>query len=504
MKFNRVPSLLFTLILSFSGIAQITIDNTTYSTTQLVDGVLVPTGSGTVISNVTYQGVYNNGGDYQVGHFSTVGTTQTELGFTEGVVLTTGHTSDIPLTLGTNPGSVGQMSTGYFSSVPGEIRQSQDYILDLDILAGPENYFNASILEFDFIPSQSFVEFRYVFGSEEYSDDGGFINYQCTAYNDKFGFLISGPGISGGQGYTNDAENIAILANGSEVGINSVNDGTVGSSATPNGPTYCSSENPGWVQNVSTAEYGGTIDGTELNGNTIALTATKTGLTPGQTYHMKLAIMDVNDGAYDAVVYLEAGSFTTEAPTCGITDITAGAQTACDPLTNEYTQEVTVTYANPPATGTLDVNGQSFAIGTSPQTVTLTGLTADGNAVDVTAVFSDDAGCSFTVNSLFIAAGECEVECGELYVPTAFSPNGDDNNDKFMFRLNKLCVESMELSVYNRWGERIFMSENMSKEWDGRYKDKPCETGVYVYKLLIKIQGETDARMETGNINLIR
>ncbi|MCC5945321.1 MAG: hypothetical protein JJT94_10320, partial [Bernardetiaceae bacterium] len=73
---------------------------------------------------------------------------------------------------------------------------------------------------------------------------------------------------------------------------------------------------------------------------------------------------------------------------CAITALTAGTPTACEPATNEYTQEITVTYANPPATGDLVVNGQTFAITGSPQTVTLTGLNSDGALVDVTASFS--------------------------------------------------------------------------------------------------------------------
>ena len=59
---------------------------------------------------------------------------------------------------------------------------------------------------------------------------------------------------------------------------------------------------------------------------------------------------------------------------CAITAITAGAQTACDPTINNYTQEITVTYSTPPGIGTLDVNGQSFPITGRPQTVLLTGF----------------------------------------------------------------------------------------------------------------------------------
>ena len=96
---------------------------------------------------------------------------------------------------------------------------------------------------------------------------------------------------------------------------------------------------------------------------------------------------------------------------CSITNIVANTQTACDPVTNTYEQVVTITYTAPPASGTLDVNGQSFLITSSPQSVNLIGLTADGNAVDVTAVFSDDPSCSFTSNGAFTAPPSCSAPC---------------------------------------------------------------------------------------------
>lgn len=99
----------------------------------------------------------------------------------------------------------------------------------------------------------------------------------------------------------------------------------------------------------------------------------------------------------------------TVVPVCGVSSITAGTQTACEPVTNTYTQEITITYENAPVTGELLVNGQSFAISGSPQTVTLTGLTADGGAVSVTASFTDDVACSRTASDLFTAPVNCEV-----------------------------------------------------------------------------------------------
>lgn len=259
--------------------AQISIDNTTYNANSLVDGVLVPSGSGTTISNIQFRGCLNVSGRYQLGYFSTATTTQAAMGFSEGVVLSTGNTSDIPLSLGTNPGSVSQMSRNYTSGSAGEIRSSngpagQD--TDIDHLIAPESYYNGAVLEFDFVSISNTVSFRYVFGSEEYNDQSGSafgINYNCSSFNDKFAFLISGPGISGRQGYQNDAVNIARLSNGSEVGINSANDGIVGSSGGAPNATNCLAANGAWIANAPTPEFLGFIDGTELNGNTQILTA---------------------------------------------------------------------------------------------------------------------------------------------------------------------------------------------------------------------------------------
>jgi gliding motility-associated-like protein len=383
---------IFTLSTS-SSFAQITINNTGYTPTQLVNGVLVPSSSGTTISNVVFRGVYNNSNRYQVGYFSTATTTLAQLGFTNGVVLSTGNTATIPLALGTNP-RASQMATSYSSGTSGELRQTGSpapiIIQDLDVLAGASNYFNGAILEFDFVPVENSVSFRYIFGSEEYSDNSGTINYQCSNYNDKFGFLISGPGITGGQGFSNNARNIARLANGSEVSINSVNSGVVGASGGAPSAATCLAANSSWVQNSPTPEYLGTIDGTQLNGNTRILTASQTGLIPGQTYHIKLIITDVGDATYDSVVYLEAGSFTTES--------------VCNAGPNQSLCAATSTTlaASSPATGTWSlVSGTgTFVSNTNPNTV-VNGLSVGTNVFRWTAT---DLSCTSDVTVTVTAA----------------------------------------------------------------------------------------------------
>jgi len=123
---------------------------------------------------------------------------------------------------------------------------------------------------------------------------------------------------------------------------------------------------------------------------------------------------------------------------CEISNVSAGNQSSCDPLTNTYTQEITVTYSSPPATGSIVVNGQSFGITSSPQTVVLTALTADANAVDVTVSFSDLSACNWTSTALFNAPVSCDASC-----PADFNGDGQINSGDLLAMLVELgCTEN--------------------------------------------------------------
>ncbi len=449
-KASQFAAILLSGLNCLNTSAQITVNNTLYTPTQLVNNILVPVGSGTSVSGVNFRGVYGVSSKYQVGYFSTTGPTLTDMGFTSGVYLSTGNTSSVPLTLGTDPGSVAQMSTGFVSGTAGEIRSSNPLAgqdADAQVLLSPYNYYNAAILEFDFIPVTSGVSFRYIFASEEYNDESGSafaINYNCSAYNDKFAFLISGPGIAGGQGYISDAKNIARLTNGSEVGINSVNDGIVGSSGSPQNAGLCSSENPGWINGTPTPEFLGFINGTQYNGNTQILTAVQTGLTPGVTYHIRLLIGDANDAAYDSGVFLEAGSFTTESASAGVNQTICSNSTtlnALSPTSGSWTTiSGTGSFVNA-ASPTSGVSGLStganvfqWSNGTVSSNVTITVesppnvITASSNSISCTTtsatLIGTSAGSSMVWNggSLVNAANPASVSAVGTYTVTATDP----------------------------------------------------------------------------------
>jgi gliding motility-associated-like protein len=94
----------------------------------------------------------------------------------------------------------------------------------------------------------------------------------------------------------------------------------------------------------------------------------------------------------------------------------------------------------------------------------------------------------------------CEPPDVEFFLPTAFSPNGDGNNDVLHVRGP---VKEMDLYIYNRWGELIFHGTDPSKGWDGTYKGELLNAGVFVYYFRGTLLDGTEISQK-GNVTLVR
>jgi gliding motility-associated-like protein len=94
-----------------------------------------------------------------------------------------------------------------------------------------------------------------------------------------------------------------------------------------------------------------------------------------------------------------------------------------------------------------------------------------------------------------------EIICGDVFVPSAFSPNNDGEND--LECVYSDCIKNMTFTIYNRWGEKVFETSDMNICWDGTWKGKELNSAVFVYILDgFLINGETVS--QKGNISLIR
>jgi gliding motility-associated-like protein len=89
-----------------------------------------------------------------------------------------------------------------------------------------------------------------------------------------------------------------------------------------------------------------------------------------------------------------------------------------------------------------------------------------------------------------------------LYVPSAFTPNGDGMNDEF--KVVTRGVGLFSLQIFNRWGELVFESEDPNKGWDGTYHgEKITSTDVYVYTVKAKGIYQEELPAEHGSVTLI-
>jgi gliding motility-associated-like protein len=95
---------------------------------------------------------------------------------------------------------------------------------------------------------------------------------------------------------------------------------------------------------------------------------------------------------------------------------------------------------------------------------------------------------------------EVELKCGDVFVPSGFTPNGDEINDVLKVRGN--CIKELDFKVFDRWGELVFQTSDQNSGWDGTYKGKPALAGVYVYYINAVVVGSTINTQ--GNTTLIR
>ncbi|MCC7222491.1 MAG: choice-of-anchor L domain-containing protein [Chitinophagales bacterium] len=282
--------------------AQITVNNG-YTPTQLVQDVLV--GGGCVaIQNITYTGAAGARGYFANGTAA--------IGLASGVILSSGSAVNAAL-VGCSSFATADMGT------PGDAT--------LNTLTPSNPSLDAAVLEFDFRPTIPNVTFRYAFASEEYPEWVG------TSFNDIFGFFISGPGIAGVQ-------NIALIPGTSTaVEINSVN------------------------QTTNTAYYNSCAGNFVFDGFTDVLTAAATVQTC-QWYHIKLAIADRGDRAYDSAVFLESNSFLAGATAVASATYSqsgaTGAFEGCVNGTFTFTRS-DITDTSTPLTFTYTVGGTATA-----------------------------------------------------------------------------------------------------------------------------------------------
>ena len=134
--------------------------------------------------------------------------------------------------------------------------------------------------------------------------------------------------------------------------------------------------------------------------------------------------------------------------------------------------------------------------------------TPDNKATEVTPtqttwfkiIMTDTSGCKWNDS---VKVEVKKIICNEpyIFVPNAFTPNGDGKNDELLVK--SVFIKTLFFAVYNRWGEKMFETTNPSEGWKGIYKGQLCEPAVYVYYLDVQCTNG-EKYFKKGNVTLIR
>lgn len=143
--------------------------------------------------------------------------------------------------------------------------------------------------------------------------------------------------------------------------------------------------------------------------------------------------------------------------------------------------------------------------------------TDDGNTWNIPS--SGETGLTHTVSglqpvqsvTLIVKAKGCEDKLSApvtgktlpdgVFIPNAFSPNGDGLND--VLKVYGYIIKSVHFMIFNQWGEKVFETNTQSRGWDGMYKGKAQPSGVYIYVCRLQLTDGTVVDKK-GAINLIR
>ncbi len=173
-----------------------------------------------------------------------------------------------------------------------------------------------------------------------------------------------------------------------------------------------------------------------------------------------------------------------------------------------YTPQIPASYSDPAviiygSSSSIHVNAPAGTIFNWSSSPDITCNTCETNTVTPTettiysVTLTDSQGCIIT-NTVLV---QVDIICGDAFVPSAFSPNGDGFNDFWCVYGN--CITSMNIQLYNRWGEKVFESGDKNNCWDGSYNGVMQNDAVFIYQLKASLVNGEEV-IKKGNVTLKR
>ena len=124
----------------------------------------------------------------------------------------------------------------------------------------------------------------------------------------------------------------------------------------------------------------------------------------------------------------------------------------------------------------------------------------DSTTTYIVTVTNED-GC-VAIDSITITVRQPNCDEDDIFLPTAFSPNGDNVNDVLFVRSN--FIAEMELLIYNRWGEEVFFSNDQAVGWDGTFGGETLPPDAYAFALSVICIDGTGSYQTKGNVSILK
>lgn len=379
-------------IFSTTGYSQYIQVDDSFTAQQLVDNFFAANGGCGKAFNVSVKGGnFTNANSY--GYF-TKGSSL--FPFNDGIILSTGKATSA---IGPNDGD----KSDNLGDWTGDS--------DLEQALGLSGTYNATILEFDFIPFTDKISFDYIFSSEQYLKNPR--SSQC-GYTDGFAFLIKPAG--------GTYENIALVpGTNTPVSVNTIR----GSG------TICTPSNEEYFDAFNDYDHP-----TTFNGQTKVLKA-QANVISGNTYHIKLVIADQGNGLFDSALFLGGGTFKSE------TDL---GEDRLISNNNPYCEgETVILDATQPGTN----NTYKWFIDSNPTSITTPTFTITDNTNTAVVNYSVEV----TINGSCISTGEVNIQFASKPILSnqTLVQCDYDSDGNALFNLTKLdnLIRNNDLSLGN-------------------------------------------------------
>ena len=197
-----------------------------------------------------------------------------------------------------------------------------------------------------------------------------------------------------------------------------------------------------------------------------------------------ISVMPLKDSVFSVIAFL--GNCSDTASQKIVVNLTPNAVACCDSsiLYGQQVQLISnggVSYSWAPSMG--------LNCDTCPNTIA-----SPDKTTTYTLTVTSDSGC---ITTQYVTI---EVHCGDVFVPDAFSPGGEYNN---ILYVRGACIQNLDFMVFDRWGNKLFESQNPDFGWDGNYKGTAMNMGTYMYYAKATMNDGSVVEKH-GNVTLVR